>query len=242
MRPRHVLLLAALCLLAIGCVRIRPAPSAVGTPPSGEPSPSATLGPTAELDVGLADLIPAVASPTPPPQRYTVQAGDTLWLIAQRFGVTPEEIIKTSRLADPNSLAVGDTLLIPQKATAATPQAGTPATTPAPAQQRHVVQPGESLATIAERFGVTAADIARANRLVDPNRLAVGDTLVIPARPTQQPPAATPAPRPQRRYIVKEGDSLWSIAQDHGVSVEALQAANPGLTERLQVGRTLVVP
>jgi LysM repeat protein len=183
-----------------------------------------------------------------------VQAGDTLVAIAERFGVTPEAIIETSRLADPNSLAVGDTLLIPQPAPATTRPAGAPTPTPTP-QQRYVVQAGDTLAAIAERFGVSAAEIARANRLADPDRLKVGDTLVIPAsaRPAQQPAASgaaaqaarapTPAPQPpRRRYTVQEGDSLWSIAEANGIGVDALRAANPGLSERLRVGQELVIP
>lgn len=254
MTLRHALLLAALCLLVVGCVRIRPAPNVASTPTPSVSTPSATLGPATELGVGLTDRAASAASPTPPPRRYTVQAGDTLVAIAERFGVTPEAIIEASQLADPNNLAVGDTLLIPQQVPATTRPAGAPTPTPTP-QQRHVVQAGDTLAAIAERFGVSAAEIARANRLADPDRLKVGDTLVIPAsaRPAQQPAASsaaaqaarapTPAPQPpRRRHTVQEGDSLWSIAEANGISVDALRAANPGLSERLRVGQELVIP
>lgn len=251
MMLRSALLLAALCLLVVGCLRIRPAPNVVAPPPS-DPVPTATPGPAVELGLGLAEMA-AAATPTAPPLRYTVQAGDTLWRIAQRFGVTPEEIVKASRLADPNNLTVGDTLLIPQKNPSATPSAGTPAATPTAPPQRYVVQPGDTLAAIAARFGVSAAEIARVNRLADPDRLTVGEALVVPSPAARQPtasaaasqptaaPTPTPAP-PRRRYTVQEGDSLWSIAEEHGTSVEALRAANPGLSERLHVGQELVIP
>lgn len=63
--------------------------------------------------------------------------------------------------------------------------------------------------------------------------------------PVLPPPVVEPAPAPpaESEYVVVKGDSLWKIAKKNGVSVKALQAANPGIDAgRLKVGQKLVIP
>lgn len=75
------------------------------------PAPTATIVPTtADALGGRPKPVTAVSVPT---QLYVVQAGDTLFDIAARFGVTVDEIIKTSKLRDPESLHAGQQLLLP---------------------------------------------------------------------------------------------------------------------------------
>lgn len=69
-------------------------------------------------------------------------------------------------LTDPDHLRVGQTLTIPVGSM--------------PSQRIHRVQPGESLASIARRYGVSLAALAQANGLSNPNRIVVGQVLVIP--------------------------------------------------------------
>lgn len=88
-----------------------------------------------------------------------------------------------------------------------------------------VVRPGESLADLAARSGVTADQIVAANNLVSQN-LTTGQALLIPST----------------RYVVKEGDTLWSIAERSGVPVDALRRANPGAGASLRVGQVLRLP
>lgn len=179
MTPRTALLLLVLGLLAAGCIRVRLTPSATATAPPATPTPSATA-PAAALALGLPDVATLAPSPTAPPKRYTVQPGDTLVGIAQRHGVTVEEIVKASRLRDRDSLAVGDTLLIPSNEPAATAQPGGSSATPTPAGRRYTVQAGDTVVALAQRFGVSTAEIIKASKLSNPDRLAVGDALIIP--------------------------------------------------------------
>jgi len=64
--------------------------------------------------------------------------------------------------------------------------------------------------------------------------------------PTAEPVVdETPAPTPVAgtRYVVKKGDTMWAIAQDHGISLADLQAANPDVEPRMMaVGTVLVIP
>lgn len=98
---------------------------------------------------------------------YTVQAGDTVYGLAQRFGLKPETIIWANEalIGRPDRLRVGQVLRI-------LPLDGA----------YHVVQPGDTLYALARRFGVTVEAIVRCpyNHLPDPDRLQVGTPLIIP--------------------------------------------------------------
>lgn len=95
----------------------------------------------------------------------------------------------------------------------------------------HTVQPGETLARIALRYEVPFEQIAEDNGIVDPNRIEVGQRLVI--RPTA---AGT--------MVIKPGDTLSAVARRHGVTVEALLALNPQIKDpdRILAGARLRVP
>ncbi len=122
---------------------------------------------------------------------YVVRPGDNLFRIAMENGFTLAEV----RAANPDLtgeapiLQPGQEINLPGCAddTAAAVVEPTEASTPAPAspaqtQQVYIVQPGDTLFTIAQRFGVTVRDIVNANNLANPDRLAVGQELIIPAR------------------------------------------------------------
>jgi LysM repeat protein len=104
----------------------------------------------------------------------------------------------------------------------------------------HVVQPGETLYAISLRYGVSASAIATANNLVNPNYIYAGQQLVIPG--SYAPPPAPP-PSGNCSYVVKLGDTLSSIAWQHGTTVQALMSAN-GITNPnyIYAGQTLVIP
>jgi LysM repeat protein len=98
----------------------------------------------------------------------------------------------------------------------------------------HTVQRGETLFSIARRYGTTVETLMRINSLSHPN-LEVGQVLRLPAPAAQsQPPTAT--------YSVQPGDTLFSIARRFGVTVEALQGENSLTSAALSVGQVLKVP
>ena len=98
----------------------------------------------------------------------------------------------------------------------------------------HIVQRGQTLEGIARWYGVDLWTLARANGIVNPNRIYVGQRLVIPTG-YSAPVGAT--------YIVKPGDTLYSIARRYGVSVWAIAQAN-GIynLQLIYVGQRLVIP
>lgn len=129
-----------------------------------------------QIQAGMQVKIPKGAGGIAPTAReeleYIVQAGDDLGLIASKFGVTVEDIVRANGLTNPNFIYVGQKLVIPAPS-------GTAA--PAPSGGRvHVVKPGETLLMIASIYGTTPEAIAQANGLTNPNWIYVGQTLRIP--------------------------------------------------------------
>lgn len=137
--------------------------------------------------------------------RHTVQAGDNLFQIAQRYGVTVQAIAQANNLSDPNRLDIGQVLIIPSRGSTGAGQAQTGGTggpaaprataTPAPtttAPAFHLVLDGENLYGIAARYQVTVAALAQANGISNFNLISVGQRLQIPRGnfPAAPPPLA----------------------------------------------------
>jgi LysM repeat protein len=157
----------------------------------------------------------ATSTPTAPPTEtstpvvttYIVRAGDTLSVVAGQFGVTVQEIMAANNLADP-MIQVGQELLIPVEVAGpeATQEAAqTPGTEETPAAQSttYVVQGGDVLTQIAERFNVSLTALMEANGISNPDELRVGQELIIPgiASSTETPGiGGPPTPTVRSRY------------------------------------------
>ncbi len=104
-------------------------------------------------------------------------------------------------------------------------------------QRVHVVRRGETLYSIARRYGTTVTAIVQANGLTDPGFIYAGQRLVIPGSGSSGATAAG------RTYIVRPGDTLSAIAYRYGTTVAALAQANGLRDPRLiYVGQRLVIP
>lgn len=117
----------------------------------------------------------------------------------------------------------------------------------------YVVQKGDSLSVIAQRFKISVGDIMDLNGIKDPNRIMVGQALKLPGfvdlsapAPAVRPRAESAAPRVSlegaKEYVVQPGDSLSVIAQRHGIKTAELREANKLTGDLLKVGQKLVVP
>lgn len=120
--------------------------------------------------VGQTLIIPA-ASPQSIPTgsiiQHSVQAGETLDVVASYYRTTPGAILAlNASLSGPDDLDVGMVLTV---------IAGSQAP-----PRTHVVKVGESLSLIAESYGITTQALSRANGLTDPSRIRVGQTLIVP--------------------------------------------------------------
>ncbi|MDQ3928303.1 MAG: LysM peptidoglycan-binding domain-containing protein [Chloroflexota bacterium] len=169
---------------------------------------------------------------------YKVQPGDTLSGIAVRYGTTVDAIVAANNLPS-RTIYAGQTLVIPTtgSTTVSQPSASLNGSS-------YVVQPGDSLSVVAQRFGVTREALAAANGISPSSYLYVGQVLNIPGGQQQQPapaqptatsvpptatssaPAATPDPSKPLTHTVQRGENLSGIAAKYSTTVEALMSAN----------------
>ena len=152
-------------------------------------------------------------------QPLRVRPGNTLSQLAQRAGVSVRDLMRWNHIRSARDLQVGETLTV-HGGTAA------PVYTAARGHQRLTVRPGESLWQIAQRAGVGVAVLARANHLTERTILHPGQVLNIPAQTVvaaidhRQERAATQART--TTYVVRQGDTLWQIAQQFHVQPKSL--------------------
>ncbi|MCZ7547509.1 MAG: LysM peptidoglycan-binding domain-containing protein [Anaerolineae bacterium] len=121
---------------------------------------------------------------------HEVQAGETLFTLAQTWGTTVDEIATLNNIANPNAVAAGTELRIPGCADGelvggeqpSEPAGGEPTQPAGGGGQTYVVQAGDTVFGIARRFGVTAQAIIDANPALqaNPDQLSVGQELIIP--------------------------------------------------------------
>lgn len=123
-----------------------------------------------------------------------------------------------------------------------------PTETPTPAgPTTYIVEVGDNLSSIAERFGVEVLLLMSVNQIASADQIFVGQTLTIPPEgsqlPTETPISQTLVPGSRIEYIVKPGDNLVSIASQFNSTAEAIAQLNQmKVTDVLFVGRKLLVP
>jgi membrane-bound lytic murein transglycosylase D len=143
--------------------------------------------------IGSNDAPVAVASAAPPEKapvtstdgHYVVRRGDSLSKIAARFGIDARELAQRNGIADARLLQIGQRLEVPTVGTApSTPALAAAPSEPTGATARYVVRSGDTLATIAKRFGMTEAQLASRNDIQNRNRIYVGQTIDVASPPS----------------------------------------------------------
>ena len=128
------------------------------------------------IRVGQQLTIPGKGTPSSPPvtaKTYTVKGGDTLYGIARKFGTTVPKLAEANRLSNVNLIRIGQVLTIP----------GATTTTPPPASPIvYTVKKGDTLYSIAKRYGVTVQTIVDTNNISNASLIYVGQRLTIPRK------------------------------------------------------------
>ena len=171
-------------------------------------------------------VIAAVANyigvPYTPPEgittnTYVVQKGDSLYSIANKLGTTVSELKKENNLTS-NTLQIGEVLRIPTKEIYEGEE------------NVYIVQKGDTLYSVAMANNTTVDELKKANNLTS-NILSTGQLLKIPS-----------ALLPESTYIVKKGDSLYSIANKYNTTVDELKRINNLTSNILSIGQVLKLP
>ncbi|PKO23787.1 MAG: hypothetical protein CVU38_02265 [Chloroflexi bacterium HGW-Chloroflexi-1] len=138
-----------------------------------------------------------IPGPAPASGTHVVTRGETLASIAARYGVSLTALAQANGLRNINFIWVGQVLTIPGGGAPAPQPAPVPQPAPAPVGDTYIVQVGDTLAAIAQRFGTTVAALVAANGLPNPNFIWVGQVLKVSGAGVPLPnPAPQPAPAP----------------------------------------------
>ena len=171
-------------------------------------------------------VISAVANyigvPYTPPEgittnTYVVQKGDSLYSIANKLGTTVSELKKENNLTS-NTLQIGEVLRVPTKEIYEEEE------------NIYIVKKGDTLYSIAMANNTTVDELKKANNLTS-NILSTGQLLKIPS-----------ALLPESTYIVKKGDSLYSIANKYNTTIDELKRINNLTSNILSIGQVLKLP
>lgn len=168
---------------------------------------------------------------------YTVKKGDSLYSIAKKYETTVQKIIDLNYLKTPN-LSIGQQLRIPENYSTKDVEM--------PNYVSYTVKKGDSLYSIARQYNTTVDQIMKDNALTN-NNLSLGQNLKIRVPKesdiTIEECIGTPytPPTTDITYIVKKGDSLYSIAQKYNTSVDNIKRKNNLTTNNLSIGQTLKI-
>lgn len=149
---------------------------------------------------------------------YTVKKGDSLWKIANKYNTTVEQLKNANNLKT-NTLSVGQKLVIPS--ISVSPEVS----------DTYIVQKGDSLWSIANKFNMTVSGLKNLNNLTN-NLLSIGQVLKIKDSSNNG----------KTTYTVQKGDSLWVIANKYGITTEELKSYNNLTSNLLSIGQVLKIP
>ncbi|MBY7856039.1 N-acetylmuramoyl-L-alanine amidase [Vibrio fluvialis] len=163
-------------------------------------------------------------------QKHKVQRGESLSVIASKYGTSVDEIVQTNKLKS-NSLAVGQVLTIPggSRGPVQVPVVSNPVETET---ITHVVKSGDYLGKIASTYKVSVETIKRENNLKS-DTLKLGQKLKI---------TVSLKDKPLRKHKVARGEFLGKIASEYNVSVQSIRDANKLRSDQLAVGQVLIIP
>ena len=149
---------------------------------------------------------------------YIVKSGDSLYSIARKYNTTVDELKKLNNLSS-NILSIGQVLKIPSTS-------GTNNNT----SNIYIVKSGDSLYSIARKYNTTVDELKKLNNLSS-NILSINQVLKVPSNNTSD-----------ITYIVKSGDSLYSIARKYQITVDDIKKYNNLTSNLLSIGQVLKIP
>lgn len=199
-------------------------------------TPTNTTTPTATATITETPTVTFTPTPSEP-FPYTIQEGDTLPALAERFNLGDDGVLlildyNPVILENDGIYFVGQTIIIPPPGTQRATATPIPANLPRGTRIEYSVLPGDTLAGIAAKFNSRVDDIIAANDLEDANALLVGQVLQIPANlvtatatlpPTSTPVTPTVAGQPTQAATASTGASTTCPVTENAAFVTELQ-------------------
>lgn len=250
--PRRTTVNGAIATAALPIITLSTLGSLAGTAnasniPATKPTlrPAATPTPSNVADA-KARAAALVAAAKPKAKTVTVKAGDTVWALASRHGVSVEQVLRLNKLKASSLIFPGQKLTLsegaslPKPTTKKSKPARSASKTSASAKT-YTVRSGDTLSGIAAKHGVSLSTLFKANKMngstiIYPGqKIKLSGSAAAPARAAAKPAAAKPAakakttPKPaaaSKTYTVRAGDTLSGIAAKHGLSLSAIFKAN----------------
>ncbi|WP_165006158.1 MULTISPECIES: LysM peptidoglycan-binding domain-containing protein [unclassified Enterococcus] len=179
--------------------------------------------------------------------RYTVKAGESVWSVSNKNGITMDQLIEWNNIKN-NFIYPGQTLIVKGGNSSASTTANTttptaPATpntsantsTAATGDTMYTVKAGESVWSVANKNGITMDQLIEWNNIKN-NFIYPGQQVIVKKGNTQGQAAAG-----AKTYTVKSGESVWSVADSHGITMDQLIEWNNIKNNFIYPGQTLIV-
>ncbi|MFU7587731.1 LysM peptidoglycan-binding domain-containing protein [Priestia sp. RMT2NF4] len=201
-----------------------------------------TLGATALVSIGIADAASADTD------THKVKAGETLFSISQQHNVTVEDLKKWNGLSS-TLIYANQTLQIGSTSTDSS-SSSTPTTTSS--NHTYTVKSGDTLYRIAKNNGTSVQQLKEWNNLsshlIYVNQVlkingtgTVSSSTSAPVQEKTNETQASPAPSNSKSYKVQPGDTMWSVAQRHGISISQLKQWNNLSSNTIYINQVLQV-
>lgn len=184
---------------------------------------------------------------------YTIKAGDTFYLIAKRYGISLDELLKANPGVDPDRLYIGQVICIPTEDSKPHPQPHPCPLLSAGSRGAYVVElqnllnargfnPGPIDGIFGTRTRAAVISFQRSQNLNPDGIVGVRTWTALGKRCGSTPPPSR-CPQGTMSYTIKSGDTLYLLANRYNTTVEAITRANPGINPyNLQIGQVICIP
>jgi membrane-bound lytic murein transglycosylase D len=154
---------------------------------------------------------------------YIVRSGDNLSTIAEKYHTSVNAIRRWNNLESRNLIRAGQKLVIWSDEVVEIPVTSSAIPNSAVTKQTHIVRSGETLGSIAQKYGLSLESLKKINDLNDPGLIHPGDIIKLY---NDSDSALVTEISGELLYTVKQGDTLWEIAETYKISLSALKRHN----------------
>ncbi|EPI2200470.1 LysM peptidoglycan-binding domain-containing protein [Enterococcus hirae] len=206
---------------------------------------SSASGSTSNTSTGNTSSNTANTGSTTSGSTYTVKAGESVWSVSNKFGISMNQLIQWNNIKN-NFIYPGQKLIVKggsskASATATTkPTASTPASTTPTASStgdtKYTVKAGESVWGVANKHHITMDQLIEWNNIKN-NFIYPGQEVIVKKGTAQ----STPAKSDEKTYTVKAGESVWGVADSHGITMNQLIEWNNIKNNFIYPGQQLIV-